>query len=182
MAEALLVIDVQNDYFPGGRMELSGSVGAGEALRKFIAEARSRGLELLYVQHISRRPGSSFFLEDTPGAELYDRIAPLEGERIFVKHYPNSFRETGLHEYCRSRGIAKLVVAGMMTHMCVDTTVRAAFDLGYELVLLEDCCATKSLQRGAQIVDAAVVQAAYIAALDGTFCSAMSSREYLATD
>jgi nicotinamidase-related amidase len=85
-----------------------------------------------------------------------------------VKHFPNSFRETNLLEILRDRNITDLTIVGMMTHMCIDTTVRAANDLGFKVTVYENACATRDLsyERTVAAVD---VQAAYLAALDGSF-------------
>lgn len=169
MKEALLIIDVQNDYFPGGANELYKACRAEEHIKKLIGQSRSCGRPIIYMQHIND-PGDSFFLEGTYGAEISDRIAPREGDRVFVKKYPNSFLNTGLHEYLQANGIEKLIVCGMMTHMCVDTTVRAAMDYGYQVSLAADACATKALQWDGQIIPAETVQNVFLASLKGVFC------------
>ena len=169
MKEALLIIDVQNDYFPGGANELFRAAEAEERIKKLIAESRDCGRQIIYMQHFNE-PGDSFFIEGTPGADISERIAPREEDQIFVKRYPNSFLKTGLHDYLQANGIEKLIVCGMMTHMCVDTTVRAAMDYGYQVSLAADACATKDLCRNGQVIPAEVVQNVFIASLQGTFC------------
>lgn len=180
MKRALLLIDIQNDYFPGGRMELAGSVAAGERAGILLAAFRSRDLPVIHIQHVSVRPGSTFFLPDTEGLEIHASVRPREGEPVFRKHYPNSFRETPLGDHLRRQGIGQLVVAGMMTHLCVDTTVRAAFDLGFACTLAHDACATRALTFGNVTVPAGQVQAAYMASLHGMFCKALSAEEICA--
>lgn len=169
MKTALLMIDVQNDYFPGGRMELHNSVEAAECITALLEFFRGDSLPVIHIQHLSVRPGATFFLPGTPGAEFYSATAPVPGERIMVKNFPNSFRGTGLDEYLKSQDISRLVVAGMMTHLCVDTTVRAAFDLGYEVLLCGDCCATRDLSIDGRHVSAVYVQGAFLASLNGLF-------------
>lgn len=180
MERALLLIDIQNDYFPGGRMELAGSVAAGERAGILLAAFRSRDLPVVHIQHVSVRPGSTFFLPDTEGVEIHDSVRPREGDPVFRKHYPNSFRETPLGDHLRRLGIGQLVVAGMMTHLCVDTTVRAAFDLGFACTLAHDACATRALTFGNVTVPAGQVQVAYMASLHGIFCKALSAEEICA--
>lgn len=175
MSNALLIVDVQNDYFPGGRMELRESVAAMRKIKGVIERFRAEGKPVVYVQHVSERAGAGFFLPGTDGAEIHAEIAPRAGEDVVVKHYPNSFRGTDLRELLGRKGVDRLTVVGMMTHMCVDTTVRAAFDLGYEIELLEDCCATLDLRRSDAVIPARVVQQAYMASLDGVFCSVRTS-------
>lgn len=181
MSTALLLIDIQNDYFPGGAMELVGSVEAGRRAAALLAAFRSRGMPVVHVQHISTRPGATFFLPDTPGAAIHDDVAPREGEVVVRKHFPNSFRETALLRHLRERTITDLVIAGMMTHMCVDTTTRAAADLGFKCRLAHDACATRSLTFGGTTVAAADVQTAFMASLNGLFASVLSTEEIRAT-
>src|SRR5208282_5590191 len=100
---------------------------------------------------------------------------PQDGETVFQKHYPNCFRETPLLDHLRKHNMRQLVVAGMMTHMCVDTTVRAAFDLQLECTLIHDACATRALSSGGVTVAAGQVQTSYLAALGGTFASLQSA-------
>jgi nicotinamidase-related amidase len=177
MTTALLLIDIQNDYFPGGAMELTGSVGAGQHAAMLLAAFRAKGLPVVHVQHVSTRHGATFFLPGTQGVEIHDGVAPQAGETVVRKHFPNSFRETPLLQHLRERNITDLVIAGMMTHMCVDTTTRAAADLGFRCRLAHDACATRSLGFAGSTVAAADVQAAFMASLDGTFASVQSARE-----
>ena len=180
MPTALLLIDIQNDYFPGGAMELSGSVEAGRRAAALLAAFRGKGLPVIHVQHVSTRPGATFFLPDTRGVQIHDGVAPLAGETVVRKHFPNSFRETALLDQLRGGGISGLVIAGMMTHMCVDTTVRAAFDLGFGIQLAHDACATRDLAFGGRKVAAADVHAAFVAALNGLFARAQPAGELCA--
>ena len=177
---ALLLIDIQNDYFPGGAMELAGSVEAGQRAAMLLAAFRSKGRPVIHVQHISTRPGAGFFLPNTRGVEIHECVAPREGETIVRKHFPNSFRETPLLEHLRNRNITGLVIAGMMTHMCVDTTTRAAADLGFSCQLAHDACATRALSFGGSTVAAADVQTAFVASLNGFFAKVQSAGDLCA--
>ena len=143
----------------------------------FLLQAfRQRSLPVFHVQHIAKRPGATFFLPGTVGAEIHAAVRPSAGEVVVTKHFPNSFRETTLLDALRSVDASTLVVAGMMTHMCVDTTVRAAAVLGYGCSLAHDACATKDLEFGGQRVEAKHVQLAYLAALEGSFASVRSAQ------
>jgi nicotinamidase-related amidase len=181
MSQALLLIDIQNDYFPGGAMELAGSPAAGDRAASLLAAFRHRGLPVIHIQHLSTRPGATFFLPGTRGAEIHSGVAPLPGESVFVKHFPNSFRETPLLDRLRQLGVTHLVVAGMMTHMCVDTTVRAAFDLGFIVTLAHDACATRALRFGDLLVPSGEVHAAFLAALNGLFARVIVADDAIAT-
>lgn len=180
MTTALILIDLQNDYFPGGTMELVGAEAAVAQAAWLLQAFRQRGLPVFHVQHIATRPGATFFLPGTPGAEIHQAVWPNGSETVVVKHFPNSFRETALLESLRAAGATKLVFAGMMTHMCVDSTVRAAADLGFQCALAADACATRDLQLGAQRIEAAGVQLAYLAGLNGLFARVRTTDELCA--
>jgi nicotinamidase-related amidase len=180
MKTALLVVDIQNDYFPGGKMVLEGAVEASENAAALLAAFRRQKFPVVHIQHISKHAGATFFLPDTEGVKIRGNVAPLSGEAVIKKNYPNSFRQTELLKYLREQGITKLVIAGMMTHMCVDTTTRAAFDLEFSIQLAHDACATKALSFGGVDTPARHVHNSYVAALDGTFAEALSARNIIA--
>ncbi len=175
MTSALLLIDIQNDYFPGGKMELEGSEAAARVAAELLRCFRERGLPVVHVQHLAIRPGATFFVPGTPGAEIHAAVQPLAGEPVIQKHFPNSFRETGLLACLQARAVDQLVVAGMMTHMCVDASVRAATDLGLACRVAQDACATRALEFGGRRVAAADVQAAFLAALNGSYGRVLSA-------
>jgi len=177
MNKALLLIDVQNDYFPGGAMELAGAAEAGAKAGMLLRTFRQRALPIIHVQHVSARPGAAFFLPDTDGVEIHESVTPAAGEPVFQKHFPNSFRETPLLEHLRAHQIPQLVIAGMMTQMCIDTTVRAAADLGFRCMLAHDACAARALSFGGVAVSAENVHRAFMAALDGLFARVLSADE-----
>jgi nicotinamidase-related amidase len=177
MTKALLLIDIQNDYFPGGAMELVGSPQAGMQGGKLLATFRQKSLPVIHVQHISTRPGATFFLPDTAGVRIHESVAPIAGETVFQKNFPNSFRETPLLEHLRKLEVTQLVIAGMMTQMCIDTSTRAAADLGFQCLLAHDACATKDLSFGGATVSAGNVQTAFLAALNGLFARVLSVEE-----
>ena len=174
---ALLVIDIQNDYFPGGAMELEGADAAGEKAGAAIKTFRSRGLPVIHVRHLSVRPGSTFFIPGTKGAEIHDLARPGNGEAVIEKNFPNSFRATGLKEILERNGIKNLALAGMMTHMCVDASVRHAADLGYKVMLLGDACATRAQSFGGETVPARQVHTAFLAALNGFYAKVVHTHE-----
>lgn len=170
MKEALLIIDVQNDYFPGGTCELYGAYEAENKIRALIEESRKTNRPIIYIQHINP-PDDTFFIEGTFGCEISERIKPQADDKVIVKYYPNSFLETELDSYLKEKGIEKLIVCGMMTHMCVDTTVRAAMDHGYTVDLVADGCATMDLEISGEIIPAQVVQKTFLASLSGVFAN-----------
>jgi nicotinamidase-related amidase len=177
MNSALLVIDIQNDYFPNGSMELHHSVEAGLKAKQLLQDFRTAHALVIHVRHIAIKPTATFFIKNTIGAEIHPSVQPLETETVVIKHYPNSFRDTTLDSELKKNNIQRLLIAGMMTHMCVDSTVRAAFDLGYEVYVVRDACATKALTIGDDRISAENVQNSFLAALNGVFCSVISSQD-----
>lgn len=180
MKTALLLVDIQNDYFPGGKMPLEGSEAAAGRAARLLARFRQAGDPVIFIQHIATRPGSTFFLPGTPGAELHPAIQPLPGEAVIQKHFPNSFRDTPLLEHLRQEGIERLVIAGMMTHMCIDATVRAAADHGFTCLVAGEACATRDLTSAGQSIPAAAVQGAFLAALNGSYGQVLTETDLLA--
>jgi nicotinamidase-related amidase len=177
MTTALLIIDIQNDYFPGGAMEVVGADAAAARAASLLGTFREHARPVIHMQHISTRAGATFFLPNTVGAEIHESVRPVAAEPVLRKHFPNSFRDTPLLDHLRSSGIDRLVIAGMMTHMCIDTTTRAAADLGLACSLAHDACATKALSFNGVQVPAESVQAAYLAALNGLFAKVRSADE-----
>ncbi len=180
MKTALVLIDIQNDYFPGGSMELEGSIEAGRRAGQLLSAFREWRLPLVHVQHLSLRPGATFFLPDTEGVEIHERVRPRSGENVIQKHYPNSFRDTGLLGCLQEQPIDRLVIAGMMTHMCVDATTRAAFDLGFECWVAEDACATRALLYKGRQIPAEAVHFSFLAALEGIYVRVLRTDEIIA--
>lgn len=178
---ALLLIDIQNDYFPGGKWVLHEPEEAAAKAALVLADYRRRGLPVFHIRHESLQPGAAFFLPGTPGADIHPRVVPMEGERVLLKHVPNAFFGTGLNEELQAAGIKHLTVCGMMTHMCIDTSVRAARDYGYTVTLLEDACATRDLEWQGERLHADIVQKTMLAALNGAFARVMRVEPFLET-
>lgn len=168
---ALLIIDLQNDYFPGGAMPLEGIEAAAANARMALDAFRARGLPVVHVQHLSVRPGATFFVPGTPGCEIHASLAPAADEAVVQKNFPNAFRATGLEALLHDHAADGLLIAGAMSHMCVDATVRAAFDLGFACTVLADACATRALEWQGRSVPAADVHAAFMAALRVPYAS-----------
>lgn len=177
---ALLLIDIQNDYFSGGKMELDGSIEACLQAGKILSLFREKGMPLVHIRHISKQPGAAFFLPGTKGSEIHAGVAPLPGEIVIEKNYPNSFRETPLLEHLRANHVSDLVIVGMMTHMCVEATTRAAFDYSFGCTVVHDACATRDLNFQERIVSAGQVHAAFLAALGAVYAKVVGTNDFLA--
>ena len=169
MPQALLLIDIQRDYFPGGAYPLPGADPAADAAARLLESFRSRELPVIHVQHISTEPDAGFFVPGTPGTEHDPRVAPADGEVVLVKHHPNAFLATDLQERLEGLAPDRLVVAGMMTSMCVDATVRAAADLGWSVTVAGDACAAPELSHAEVTTPSAQVHAAFLAALGSAY-------------
>jgi nicotinamidase-related amidase len=180
MKTALILIDIQNDYFPGGAGELEGSLEASRQAGCLLEHFRRQGLPPVFIQHVADRPGAATFLPDTEGVKIHENIRPLPGETIIQKHYPNSFRETPLLDHLRSLEIERLVICGMMTHMCVDSTLRAAYDFGFECWLAQDACATRALSIAGRKVPAEYVHLSFLAAMNGRYSRVQTVDEIIA--
>jgi len=179
MSKALIIIDIQNDYFENGAMELKGSLQASENAKQILEKFRTENLPIVHVQHVSLAPESFFFLPGTKGQEIQDNIKPIEGEKVITKYYPNSFRETDLLEHLKSQQITELVFVGMMTQMCIDATVRAAKDFEFDCKVIGDATATRDLEINGVQVKATDVQTAFLAGLSFFYAEIKNTKEYL---
>lgn len=179
MNTALLLIDIQNDYFKYGASALVNSDKACKNAKLILDNFRGKKLPVIHIQHHSIRPGSTFFIPNTKGVEIHPDLTPIEGEKVITKYVPNSFIDTGLFEHLKGLSIQKLIVCGMMTHMCVDATVRAAKDFGFEITLIGDACATKDLTVNGEIIDACNVQNSFLAALNYFYSQVITTEQFL---
>lgn len=177
--KALLIIDIQNDYFEGGVNPLIGSLEASINAKMLLNGFRDKSLPVIHVQHFATRQDATFFIPNTNGVEIHENVRPINGETVIAKNYPNSFRETPLLDYLKSNHITDLVICGMMTHMCVDATTRAAKDFGFACEVIGDACATKNLVIQGESVAANEVQKAFLAALNYFYSTVKNTNEYM---
>lgn len=182
MRAGLLLIDIQNDYFEKGAMTLVDSDKACANAKRLLERFRAEKSPVIFIQHIAANPSATFFLPDTAGAEIHPLIQPFEGEKVIVKHFPNSFRDTDLMDYLQANNVTDLVICGMMTHMCVDATTRVAKDLGFNITVIGDACATRNLEINGEIVSAKDVHNSFLAALNYFYSSVKTTSQYLNID
>ncbi|MBJ9977316.1 cysteine hydrolase [Pseudomonas sp. S75] len=178
-SKALILIDIQNDYFSNGRWPLDGMEGAAANAARLLAAARECGHLVIHVRHEFESADSPFFAPGSTGAFIHDTVRPAQGEPVLLKHKVNAFLDTSLGVILEQHGIRRLIIAGAMSHMCIDSAVRAAADLGYEVQVAHDACATLALTFGEQTVSAAQVQGAAMAALAFAFASVHSTDSLL---
>lgn len=179
MRTALLVIDIQKDYFPGGKYPLVNPESAAKNAYMLLQCFREHGGYHVHIQHISLEPDATFFIKGDSGSDIHDLVAHFEGEPIVYKHEPNSFLNTNLLELLKSWEVERVLITGMMTHMCVDATARAASDFGFQIIVAEDACATRDLKYGYTIISAEHVHKSFLAALQ-SYGTVMKSEEIIA--
>jgi nicotinamidase-related amidase len=181
MKPGLILIDIQNDYFAGGKMELFNMERAADNAKKLLATFRKTNLPLFHIQHISAQPNAVFFQPNTAGVEINKSVLPQSDEIVIKKHFPNSFRGTGLLKNLKNSGVEVVVICGAMSHMCIDATTRAAFDFGFDCMVIEDACATRDLQHKGETIEANKVHGAFMSALSARYARVISADEYIDT-
>ena len=170
MTRALVIIDIQRDYFPGGNMPLHEPEAAAAKAGQVLDAFRAAGDPIVHVQHLGAA-GDGFLEEGTDGAEIMAPVTPQDGETLITKRSPNSFLGTDLEQRLRSLDVDEVVVTGMMTSMCVDATTRAGSDLGFRMTLVPDACAAPDLEFGGRRVPAQDVHASFVAALGQAYAT-----------
>lgn len=177
--QVVVVVDLQNDYFPGGKVPLWNIEAARDKAVRVVASAREEGTPVIHVRHEFPDAGAPFFVAGTQGADIHETILPDAGEDVIVKNHANSFRETQLREVLDAHAAQEVVIVGAMSHMCIDATARAAADLGYEVVVLHDAVTTLDLEFGGETIPAAQVHGAFLAALAQGYARIQSVDEHL---
>ena len=151
---ALVLIDIQDFYFPGGKAELAEPEKAAEQARKVLNFFRENNGLVVHVRH-----------DFEPGGSIHKLVEPAQNEKVITKKEVNAFLNTELDQYLKQNQINKIVLAGMQTHMCLEAGTRAAHDLGYQCTVIADACATRDLQFGETIIQAKSVHLSTLATL-----------------
>ena len=165
---ALLIIDIQNFYFPDGKWELENSEKAVNNAQKILNKFRESGMMVVHIKHNSE-----------PGGEIHSLVAPIKDEKVITKNHVNSFKDTDLLDYLKTHKIEKLIICGMMTHMCVEAATRAAHDHGFECVVIEDACATKTLKFNDREISAINVHCSTLSTLSGSYAKVINTKTLL---
>ena len=168
---ALLIIDIQDFYFPGGKSPLVNPEAASANAAKILGAFRAAGDPVVHVRH-----------EFEPGGSIHASVAPVEGEKVFTKTQVSCFNGTEILAHLKKLGVEKLVIVGMQTHMCLEAATRAAHDLGFECVVVGDACATRDLEFGDRKVQAADVHASTLATLNRTYATVMDTEMFLSQE
>ncbi|GAB2616395.1 cysteine hydrolase family protein [Novilysobacter erysipheiresistens] len=177
--QGLIVVDLQKEYLSTGKLPLSGIEAATDNAARVIADARSRDIPVFHIRHESASGDAPVFVPGSDGVDIQPAVAPFGNEPVIVKSHINPFRETDLKQQLDAHGVEEVVVAGAMSHMCVDAVVRAAVDMGYPVTVLHDACATLDLSFDGVTVPAAHVHAAMMAAFEFGYGTVKSTRDYL---
>ncbi|MBL3520409.1 cysteine hydrolase [Arcobacter lanthieri] len=178
---ALLIVDFQNDYFStfeGAKFELEGTENASNNASQILELFRKNQGNIIHVKHESPK-GAPFFEIGTQGAKIHQSVQPQDTEVIITKKFPNSFKDTNLKEILDELDIKSLIIVGAMSHMCIDATIRAAKDFGYECTVISDAIATRDLQFGDIVVPSKYVHAAFMAALEFAYARIKTTSEIL---
>ena len=160
-------------------MPLVGPLEASQQAACLLDRFRRARWPVIHIQHLAVRPGATFFLPGTPGADFHSTVQPLPDETIVQKNFPNSFRDTPLLDVLREQHVNRLIICGMQTNMCVDATTRAAFDFGFECVVAHDACAARTLVFQGETIPAPQVHGAFLAALGASYGKVLSVAEII---
>lgn len=161
---ALLIIDVQEFYFPGGRMQLENPELAGMNAGLLLDHFRNTEMQVYHVRH-----------NFEPGGDIHPYVKPIEGEAVISKDQVNAFVGTGLLEMMQKDSIEQLVICGMQTHMCLEAAVRAAHDYGFTCLVAADACATRALQYEEHIIPAKNVHYSTLNTLQGSYARVLTT-------
>jgi nicotinamidase-related amidase len=177
---ALLVIDIQNFYFEKGALPLTGSVAAAEEARRVLEVFRTKKLPIVHIRHAAKNIQFAGGEPTDPQYRIRPEVAPAAGEKVITKHFANSFRETDLLDYLKQQKVTSLVIVGMQTHMCVEAAARAAADLGFDVTVIAEACATRPLSYGGKTAPADMVHTAALAAINGNYGRVVGIGEWMA--
>jgi nicotinamidase-related amidase len=165
--KALLLIDIQDFYFPGGKSALVEPEKAAVNAARLLERFRKENMLIIHIRHNSE-----------PGGKINDLVKPLPSEKIFSKDAVNCFIGTNLLDFLKTNKTDTLVICGMQTQMCVEAATRAASDYGFKCILIHDACATRDLSFGEKTVSAENVQYSTLSTLKN-YAQIKSTNEYL---
>ena len=179
---ATIAVDIQNDYFPGGKFPLDGMEEAAARARAVLDAARDRGDLIVHVRHEFTDPSAPFFHPGSEGAAINPAAAPRDGEIVVTKNSVNAFKDTDLQRVLDDHGVTDVVIVGAMSHMCIDAATRAASDLGYKTTVIHDACATRDLEFGGRTVPADQVHAAMMSGLAFGYADVVGTEDWVGRD
>jgi nicotinamidase-related amidase len=178
MKEALLVIDVQNEYFTG-KLPVTYPAGSLDNILTAIDWAHEGRVPVIVIRHTNTAPEAVTFRKGTPGWELHDEIRRRHADRIMEKTLPGSFTGTSLGDWLQERSVSSVTIAGYMTQMCCDTTARQAFHRNFAVNFLSDATGTLSFSNHAGSISAADLHHAILITQQQRFARVMTTNEWI---
>lgn len=168
---ALIIIDIQDFYFPGGRSALEEPEAAAQKAALILNHFRQKGVLVVHIRH-----------ESEQGGDIHRFVSPLPNEKVITKKEVNAFLKTDLLGYLREHNISNLVLCGMQTHLCLEAATRAAHDLGFNCTVIADACATRDVKFGDIIVKAADVHASTLSTLQRSYAKVVKAEEFIKSE
>lgn len=178
MKEALLVIDVQNEYFTG-RLPVTHPPGSLDTILKAMDGAHDSRVPVVVIRHTSMAPEAATFRKGTPAWELHDEIKRRQADVLIEKNLPGSFTGTGLEQWLQDHAISTVSIAGYMTQICCDTTARQAFHRRYAVNFLSDATGTLDITNNAGFISAAGLHHAILITQQQKFARVMTTDEWI---
>jgi len=175
---ALIIVDIQNFYFPGGSLPLQGSEAASLNAKRVLELFRMKTWPVIHVRHLPKSMPDAPPSGD-PQWSFQANVMPLAGESVVTKHEVNGFRGTNLLDLLNNLKVKNLVIIGMQTHMCLEGAVRAAADYGFAVTVAEDACATRDLEYNGKKIPADAVHLSTLATLKGAYAKVLTAEELL---
>jgi nicotinamidase-related amidase len=173
---ALVIVDAQREYLDGS-LPLHGIDSALVEIKKLLEKARAQKVPIYHIVHYAT-PGAPIFNPDGPMSKIIDAVKPEGDEAVISKNLPSAFVNTELDNYLKKTGKTDIVIAGFMTHMCINATTRSAVDLGYHPTVIASACATRDLPApGGSVVSADVVHKSNLASLADLLACVVQSQE-----
>lgn len=180
--EALIIVDIQNDYFPDGKLPTFQPVQTAEACAQLIKKFRAEEKEVVFIKHIvdeAHRESHPFFIPGSHGAEIHDLVKPLPSEKIIVKHQVSAFVNTDLKEYLVSKGVKKLIVVGMMIHNCVNATVYSGVDEGFHCIVVEEAANTMDQKLHDKVIKAEQIKESFLTGIQFVYSKVYKLQDVL---
>ena len=179
MKTALMLLEIQNDYFTNGRIPLEKSDEVATNARSLLQIFREEKMPVIHIQQISTQPDAAYLLPCTKGADFHLSLQPIQHETVVKKHYYNSFKDTVLLNYLIKHQINHLVLCGMMTHTSIAATAYAAYDLGFHCTVVQDACATQALEFNQVRIPVDHVHLAFLASLQTPYANVLNTYQLI---
>jgi nicotinamidase-related amidase len=179
---ALILIDLQNDYFEsfeGAKWQLNNTEKAASNALRILTKFREKNMKIIHVRHEFSVENPPFFGPNTQGSKIHDTLTPKENEAQVLKHNVNAFKDTNLKEILNDSNITNVIIVGAMSYMCIDAVTRAASDFGYNCFVSHDACTTSNIEFNGIKIEAPIAHAAFMSALQFAYAKVETTDEIL---